>query len=275
MDIVYDVLSIIVTQHTNHPIVERLLNGKLRSALLGQPEDVESACYLLNSDQPKGLCDEFRRLVTLWQKSGPNLSKMLNADPQLRMRTLHGRTHLIPSSAGRGYLMWLPQPRGLDSASDDALALAHFMDLVVNPNWNKLGGPCARCGKYFIKKTLKQKTYCSRRCGSIQTALKHTHIAREIQHKNKLEEAKRAVHKWQHSRSPIEWRQWVADQTGLTKKWLTRALNGGELEAPRAQESLYTGGIQERERAKLSSKVVGRSKTQTPSPQTAPDSFSH
>ena len=212
--------------------MESFLAGKVKSVLIGQPDDLESTCFLLNSREPRGLCSEFRRLVEAWQKSGPNLSKMLKDDPVLEARAKHGRTLLVPTNTGKGHLLWLPGPDRFDALEWKDHALAHFMDLIVNSQWDKLGGPCGRCQKYYIKKTVRQKTFCSRRCGSAIMALAATRKRREAERAENLLIAQRGIEEWATVRTRDPWKQWVSAQTKITPKWLTRAVNRGELRPP-------------------------------------------
>jgi hypothetical protein len=206
--------------------------GKLRSVLIGQPEDLQSICYLLNSQEPQELCSELRSLVKVWHKSGPNLAKMLKDDGVLDARVKHGRTILVPTRTGKGHLLWLPAPRDVNPLSWKDQALSHFMDLIVNPQWHKLGGPCERCGKYYVKKTARQKVYCSRRCGSANTAMASTRRKREEQRADKMRRAQAAADNWAKVRTRQPWKWWVSVQTKITVKWLTRAVNRGDLRVP-------------------------------------------
>jgi len=211
---------------------EAFADGKLKSILIGEPEDVEDVCFLLNSEEPRELCSELQKLVNAWQKSGPNLAKMLRDDGALESRVKHGRTLLAPTRTGKGHLLWLPNPPNFDPSSWKDIALTHFMDLIVNPQWHKLGGPCERCGKYYVKKTARQKKYCSRGCGSKRTATDATRQRREVEHAEKLSRAQEATDRWPRVRTRFSWKEWVSAQTSITVKWLTRAVNSGNLRAP-------------------------------------------
>lgn len=206
--------------------------GKEKSVLFGQPENLESICYLLNSKEPQELCSEVRRLVETWQKSGPNLDKMLNDNPGLAAIVRHGRTRLLPTFTGKGHLLWMPDPPKFKAGSWKGEALAHFMDLIVNPLWHKLGGPCQRCGKYYVKKTSRQMKYCSRRCGFGKTAIETTRKRRQEERARKLRQAQEAANAWVTFRTRLRWKEWVSNQTKITVKWLTRAVNRGDLRAP-------------------------------------------
>lgn len=217
---------------TNTP--ELLAAGKLKSVLLGLDDDteLETICSILNSRTPAELRSQLRRLVEAWHRSGPNLERMLKENQTLFHRIRVGRTFLLPTNTGKGHLFWLPSPRDVEVTSWEHQALAHFMALVVNPQWHKLGGPCYRCRKYYVKKTLRQKAYCSRRCGSISTALATMRRKRAKEHWDKLERAQKALERWTSVRTEGSWKEWVAVETDITVRWLTRAVNAGGLKAP-------------------------------------------
>jgi hypothetical protein len=207
-------------------------NGRVKSALIGQPDNLEGICYVLNVERPSELRSELRRLVEAWQKSGPNLAQLLHKDEELRGRTRHGRTLLVPTTVGKGHLIWLPSPPPVNALSWKDGALCHFMDLIVNPDWHKLGGPCCRCGKYYIKKTTRQKVYCSRQCGSRNTALATTRMRRREVQERKLQIAQSAVDEWRSLERRQPWKKWVSARTKSSVKWLTRAVNSGHLQVP-------------------------------------------
>ena len=208
---------------------ESFAAARLKSVLIGQPEDLNSICSLLNGEEPPELCSALRKLVGTWQKSGPNLAKMLKDDEVLAARVKHGRTLLAPTDTGKGHLLWRPALRGSNAGSWEDQALAHFMDLIVNPQWHKLGGPCQRCGRYYVKKTSRQKAYCSRRCGSTRTAMATTRKRREEERASKLRRAEEAASCWAKVRRRQAWKDWVSAKTKITVKWLTRAVNRGDL----------------------------------------------
>jgi len=214
------------------PTLESFAAGKLKSILIGQPDDLESICYLLNGNAPLELCSELRKLVETWRKSGPNLDKMLRDDKVLAARVRYGRSLLAPTNTGKGHLLWLPTPRGINAHSWKGVALTHFMDLIVNPEWHKLGGPCHRCRKYYVKKTSRQKAYCSRRCSSTMTAVATTRTRREKERARKLHLALESANRWAALRTRQSWKDWVSARTKITVKWLTRAVNRGDLRAP-------------------------------------------
>jgi hypothetical protein len=218
--------------------LESFTSGNLKFVLFGQPEGLESICFLLNSTEPPELCSELRRLIEIWQKSGPNLSRMLKDDDVLAARARHGRTLLVPTNTGKGHLHWRPYPQDFDAGSWKDQALTHFMDLIVNPEWHKLGGPCQRCDRFYVKKTSRQKKYCSRRCGSRTTAVAATRKMREEERARKLRRAQEAANRWVKVHTRDSWKDWVSTRTKLTVKWLTRAVNRGDFQAPKKDRNV-------------------------------------
>lgn len=124
---------------------------------------------------------------------------------------------------------------GSDLARIETVVL--FAALTLNSDWEKLGGPCPRCDQYFIRKTAKQIIYCARRCATQATAIEATIRAREEERREKLERAKKAQAEWQkrvaQGREKKGWKEFVnTREPDITAKFLTRAVNNGELFPP-------------------------------------------
>ncbi len=189
---------------------------------------------------------ELRRLIAAWHKSGPNLKAMLGADPALSQNLMSDfRALYYPTESGRAHILFSPHGDPQDVHSD---ARARFMWITLSPDWNKFGGPCPRCGKYFIRKTAKQSVYCSRRCASQDTAIKRTTEVRQERHLHKLNVAKEAIIEWgklwKRGRVKKGWKEWVAaynPHAEITTRFLTRAVNQGALEAPSIEERRTNG----------------------------------
>ena len=106
--------------------------------------------------------------------------------------------------------------------------------LVNHPQQDKLAGPCPRCGRYFIKRTSKQKVYCSRNCGTGSTAAIATRKRRQQEHAEKLHRAEKSATRWSMAPRRKGWKEWTnAEHPDITPKWLTRAVRRGELKEPR------------------------------------------
>jgi len=210
----------------------------------------------LNEDHPQAINrEELRRLVDAWNKSGRSCADM-EGYPELRSywnghlgyAPLEGS--ILPDEDGSGWMIAFsvrspllvdyysgsPWPNPEDLAIDRARQV--FVELLLNPEREKLSAkPCARCGCYYIKKTVRQKVYCSRKCGKDGTAAYATKQRLKAEHQDKLRVATEEARKWATAHTKEDWKRWVSKQAagrreGLTPKFLTRAVNKGELTEP-------------------------------------------
>jgi len=133
-------------------------------------------------------------------------------------------------------------PHG-DPRDPNTDARAFFMMITLSPDWERFGGPCPRCKKFFIRKTAKPSIYCSHRCASQDSAIQRTNKVREGRREEKLAVATEAISKWQKlrdkGRTREGWKEWVAGYNPgaeITIRFLTRAVNQGALQPPAIQE---------------------------------------
>jgi hypothetical protein len=177
---------------------------------------------------------ELRRLVGIWQRSGPNLKKMLQQQRELHKKMLGWKILLIPTDEGNAVLRPFPMSPERGESFPTNLAVSSFMTLTTNPYWEMLGGPCARCDDFYIKRIKNQKVYCGRRCSGLATAVPATKRRRDNERAIKIKNARAAIHDWEISpKGKGAWKKWVASKTDLTDRWLTRAVNRKDLKAPK------------------------------------------
>ncbi len=189
-------------------------------------------------------------LIGLMEKlkgHGGNLKKMLHSNPELaetvakvcvtcwKPRT--NRTAYLVLQPSWEHLEREPTPEQGNQMDPERYAALLFHVGTLNPEWDKLAGPCARCGNYYIKKRDSQKVYCSRECGNAATAVVRTRERLDKEHADKLSRAKAAAQKWakewRQGRTRRDWKQRVNEiEPDITPKFLTRAVNKGELKAP-------------------------------------------
>jgi hypothetical protein len=184
---------------------------------------------------------EARKLVALWQKSGPNTARLFEENYDLWTeveKVWRNTSGLRPTHTGAARLEFLT-----DIGSDSSLAalggtpwrtkaVVLFNALLVNPAWDKLAGPCARCGNYYIKKRASQKVYCSRRCGNAATAIARTRERIKHERKDKLLRAKAAIREWRTTNTQQDWKHWVAKRAGVDPRFLTQAVTKKDLVPP-------------------------------------------
>jgi hypothetical protein len=176
---------------------------------------------------------ELRRLVQAWRNSGPNVSRLLEADPVLKKASWNFQAQLIPTETGSARLTYLTVPRNLGPSDPLGLALSHFLGFLLNPFNDRLGGPCANCEKYYVKKTNRQKAiYCSEKCGHQVTSRLANRERRKSEHRKQLVIAKDWIARWQHTKTSLPWKDWVSGRANVKKHWLTRAVRSEELIEP-------------------------------------------
>jgi len=177
---------------------------------------------------------EMRRLVRAWFDSGPNVSKLLDANPMVNRATRDTTPYFIPTKSGNAQLAYLTTPEFSPGSKPLEIALGHFIQFLLNPYNERLGGPCKCCGSYYVKKTERRKTvYCSERCGHRLTSRLANGERRDRDHKKRLKLAEQLTAKWLNTKTAKSWKEWVPNEDArITKHWLTRAVRNGEIVEP-------------------------------------------
>jgi hypothetical protein len=198
-------------------------------------DGVENIVAGLNESEPRFLQNRtrLRQLIKAWYDSGPNLEKMLQQDRELAHRVQRDwKVFLVPTKSGGAFLAFSPSAYESGLHRGEAIALHIFMNFLIHPQWERLGGPCARCDLYYIKKTRRQKVYCSKRCGRVSTAAAATRKALDHQKMEKLECAEGAIRLWEKGARQQPWKEFVSKRCGITPRFLTRAVNDRRLSEP-------------------------------------------
>ena len=184
------------------------------------------------------------RLVEEFQAAGgptntdpyPTLLRMVfpRGCPSLHNMGKRCQVTIAPAGSGAYYSINYVGELGKPLSSWDLAAL-QFIRLITS-NFavgGKFAGPCARCGKYYIKKKQSQKVYCSRTCGNQATALKRTKEKWDEARKQRLDQAKKAARHYRRAETDEQFQSWAVKRyAGLTKRFLTRALNNHEIPEP-------------------------------------------
>jgi hypothetical protein len=215
---------------------------------------IEAALAVLNADAPQSLTarEMLRSLVTEWDNAGRNLQRMVETHWTRYGRKLnwHLQSALrLNIVLGRGATTFIDGTTVLRAAlgrltpeDHERLALELFALLVIDARASRFGGPCDRCGRYYIKKRKTQKRYCGRRCAHLASAVKSTRKRLDAERAEKLRRAIRAAKIWKTARTQLGWKEWVSrSELDITPKFLTRAVNNGELTPPNAPQGRELG----------------------------------
>lgn len=115
----------------------------------------------------------------------------------------------------------------LSAAPQERVAYKTFAVFVVILGTSVRLGICDRCGKYFWGRRIN-KRFCGRKCSQLQTATEGQarKIAKQRQEKNR--KIRKALRAFLDSKSGVrDWKAWVASRAGVTRNYLTHALNRG------------------------------------------------
>jgi len=114
------------------------------------------------------------------------------------------------------------------------MAALFAMLLLTNPLRSRLSeGPCQRrqCDKWFIKRRRLQKC-CGRSCNAIVKNAERVRDLREREKKDRLKKVRAAQRSWRSTSTRLDWKSWVSRKAKVSTKFLTRAVNRGELRVP-------------------------------------------
>jgi predicted RNA-binding Zn ribbon-like protein len=177
--------------------------------------------------------EELRRLIRAWDESGPNLTELLGNEDVLAAAAADIRGHLFTDAGPRAHLI-LETQNSVDGSDPVMAASKLFLSFLLNPYNVRLRGPCPRCDKYFLAKNQRKKRiYCSMTCGHGVTAREANKIRRRHERKNIIARANASLLQWAKTRRVKQWKEWVHDNTLISKNLLTRMVKEGEIKLPR------------------------------------------
>jgi hypothetical protein len=198
--------------------------------------DLDRIVKTLNWKPRGGLSLYAEPLIGLMEKlkvHGGNLKKMMDGDPELSKVVAEVCvTRWMPSTNRRAHLVLQPCWKHIETRTDagaggpamrpERYAALLFHVLTLNPECDKLAGPCARCAQYYIKKRASQNKYCSRRCGNAATAIARTREKLRQEREDKIKRVKAALRTWRAVRGKEDWKVFVSRKTGIDRRFLTR-----------------------------------------------------
>jgi hypothetical protein len=138
---------------------------------------------------------------------------------------------LLPDKAGRAtFFSVTPTDSKVSYADREAAWL--FVKFITSPFYDRIS-KCPSCRSYFFGLRGGGKKYCSRRCATGFTARQAMKAKRAEDQRQKLELAKDALNKYKAlKRKEEDWKGWIAKRAKVSRNWLTRALERGDISNP-------------------------------------------
>jgi hypothetical protein len=165
---------------------------------------------------------ELRRLVQAWFDSGPNSSKLFKSEPLLARAAARFPAHMIPTETGQTQLVYVTAPENMKPGDPVEIALGLFLSFLLNPHNYKLAGPCKQCENYYVKKTKRQIAYCSGSCGRRFTSRESNQSSSQKYREEKTQRAQSSLNKWVKAKTKLAWKDFVHQETRISKNFLTR-----------------------------------------------------
>ena len=176
---------------------------------------------------------DLRRFAEIWVKSGFNVSKLFEAEPELAERASNARASLGVTETGRLRAVIDTSPKQPFAGEPPEVAIGIFLEFLLNPFNHRVGGPCAYCDKFFVKQTERKKSvYCSQICARRFTSRLANQDRRQKEHLAQLALAKRSICQWSKDNTKLSWKEWVSTRKHISTHWLTKAVRKGELAEP-------------------------------------------
>lgn len=192
---------------------------------------------------------ELKVVVDMWLAAGGDHRSWAESMLRAKLPVQQYRDYKSTTSAD-GVQQIFPMAEGAAKG-----LMVHFLH---HPESWRLGGPCPRCGKYYLRKKRNPQDYCSKECRMVKTVTEPALEAREKIRKRKLEllEEGKAERQRTKTREPWDvyavryadaiWRResaskrWQAtirksgikESGSITKKFLTRYLNENRIQPP-------------------------------------------
>jgi hypothetical protein len=161
------------------------------------------------------------------------VEKLLRRQPLALLAASTGPSILMNPFAPSGIVGLPHSKRGKDDplvhAREEAIAL--FIRLVQHPDSPRMG-KCLRCGRYFFGRPDQKCCPRPRRCGSYLAAIRARKASWHETRKGLIARAQDAIRRWELDGVRTPWKPWVARRVRKTEKWVTRAINRGDLMPP-------------------------------------------
>jgi hypothetical protein len=197
---------------------------------------LKAFCDQLNKEKGSERGRELVKFIEEWLTVA-SLGQMSPVNRSLYKDVIDSVKPYLETSQTKKWGVWRVYPKQPDNKDPHDFAVWMLSFFIDNPMCEKLAGPCARCRNFFIQRRASQTVYCSRRCGNAATALARRREQLSEERDEKLRRVKAALRGWKkntHTRE--DWKLWVANQVGVHKRFITIAVNKGDLVPPQKGE---------------------------------------
>jgi hypothetical protein len=137
-----------------------------------------------------------------------------------------------------GAVLYWPTYVGSIGAKNDAVRL--FIELFTSRLGRQMG-KCKHdgCGRYYFSPSCRKIEYCpGGQCSHNQTSRESNQRRRKKERSEILQRITKTITEWGQHRHRLDWKPWTAQQAGVTTKFITQAVNRGELMPPKTATKL-------------------------------------
>jgi hypothetical protein len=161
-----------------------------------------------------------RQLIQDWFDSGKNVTKLFASRPMLK--EVGFLTFVRDTASSEVEVIHTPNT---DSNDPETFADALFLNFLINPHHGSLRDRCAYCDRYFINGTRRKIVrYCTKECGKQFTSRLANQKRREKEYAKNLKLVTRAIQNLSPRESGISWKKTISEKTGISKRWITLAI---------------------------------------------------
>jgi hypothetical protein len=165
-------------------------------------------------------------LIRDWFELGKNSGKFFAKHPYMERIPITGLLHGLDSPQAGVIFTSRPGPNRRKFAANEL-----FLNFLLNPRNEYFGGPCPECKRYFTCTTKRKKrVFCDQKCGKKTSSRLAAANTRERDRQEKLQKLRDAIGS---AKFAPDWKQRISKNEDVKLAFITRAVNAGEIVAPR------------------------------------------
>lgn len=191
----------------------------------------------VNKDYGVEDAEKLRRIIEAWQKAREEHPYELTSKMKL---SATDRRSLENATKGRHLTANLDGTLRLVFSGRRDPAAERFINLMGSTTYTQqlLGGKCANCECWYVRKTVRPSIYCSRPCAINGQKAKE----RKGKHDDLVEDINQAVLNYESLKPDSRlrrhgWKAYVIEATGVSPNMLTRLIKKGDARVPEGEEN--------------------------------------